>query len=201
MQTLYRAVPIKNFDPTKVYRPHATARPPSNVPYVVDNLWEVLRPITMPSRRHAIYASPTPALALANASSGGADRSEYVVCTVNVDASRVRIAQLQCTDARDHGDVRRLQRMVIEELGDLQALSFKDRCAIGPLFLPVLSAGDARQLTGMSAEIARVIAKATAISYFWASASNDVSPDSAGELFFELPEDGSYTLTPIEASA
>jgi hypothetical protein len=81
---LYRAVPRENFNPDVIGRAHATRRVPSNVPFVVDNLWEYLRPEHLPSRRHAIYASPTPELALQNASVAGPLRDRYQACLLEV---------------------------------------------------------------------------------------------------------------------
>ena len=74
---LFRAIPSSQLVAAeKGFRRQSTIRVPSNVPYVVDNLWESLRPKNMPSRRHAIYASPTPELALQNASAQLADGDE-----------------------------------------------------------------------------------------------------------------------------
>jgi hypothetical protein len=39
-------------------------RPPENVPYIVDNLWECKRPEAFPNRRFSVFASPQPQLAL-----------------------------------------------------------------------------------------------------------------------------------------
>ena len=50
-----------------------TSRPPGNVPYYVDNIWEWLRPEGAPSRRKAAFASPTPELAAAGAQGNVAD--------------------------------------------------------------------------------------------------------------------------------
>jgi hypothetical protein len=35
-----------------------TRRPPGNIPYIVDNLWEWMRPDSFPCRRHSVFASP-----------------------------------------------------------------------------------------------------------------------------------------------
>lgn len=108
---LFRAIPSSQLAGVeKGLRRHATMRIPSNVPYVVDNLWESLRPKNMPSRRHAIYASPTPELALQNTSAPLADGDEYVACRVVVEPQKIRIAQLQVTDARYHSEIRLISK-------------------------------------------------------------------------------------------
>jgi len=60
---LFRATSESRIDEAQKYRRAGTIRIPSSVPYVVDNLWEWLRPVGMPSLRHAVYASPAPELA------------------------------------------------------------------------------------------------------------------------------------------
>lgn len=42
----------------KTYKPHATVRPPGNIPYVVVNLWEWKRPLAFPNRRFSAFDSP-----------------------------------------------------------------------------------------------------------------------------------------------
>jgi hypothetical protein len=114
---LFRAIPSSRLaDADKGFRGHSTIRIPSNAPYVVDNLWEFLRPKSMPSRRHAIYASPTPEFALQNASAALSDGDEYVACRVVVDPQKIRIAQLQVTDARYHSDIRLIGKWVYKHV-------------------------------------------------------------------------------------
>ena len=197
MQTLYRAVSRQEFDASRRYVRQSTPRAPSNVPYVVDNLWEWLRPAGAPSRRHAAYASPTPALALANASSAGSDRSEYVVCAVELEGD-VRVAQLKVSDARHHPDLRRLQRLVLEVLGkDFHAASLPERCAVGPLFMPFMTKNDLQSLAHTAPDVQTIFDLAKDRSDFWATASAELDPESDGELFFELANGASYRLTPL----
>lgn len=54
---LFRAIPASRLADAAIgIGRQSTVRVHSNVPYVVDNLWESLRPKKMPYRRHAIYA-------------------------------------------------------------------------------------------------------------------------------------------------
>lgn len=165
---LYRAVPLSQADVHRKYTRHSSPRAPSNIPYVVDNLWEMLRPEHRPSRRHAFYASPTPELALKNASAptGG---QEYVVCELEVHG-KVRIAQIPQEDARYHPDVRALREMVMKTLSDerLDWADFATRQAFGPLFMPWLKPEELRNVLAPQLPLVqRIIAQAEEISTFW----------------------------------
>lgn len=85
--------------------PLATRRAPTNVPYVVDNLWEWRRPETMPNRRHSVYASPKPELA---AQFGGAIGGRVY----SVDVTGASVAQIAQQDAREHPEVKKLSRFM-----------------------------------------------------------------------------------------
>lgn len=192
---LFRAVPLSGFDPGKQHRRIVgSVRIPSNVPYVVDNLWEAFRPEGMPSRRHAIYASPTPELALANASAGS---GEYVACKVVVDRSRINLAQLQVTDAREHVDIKAISRLVSQYANRMQDESVLDRTVIGQLFMP-----GAKRFSMLAATVNSQIAKdffeaSEKLSTFWRDASKIIECHP-GELFFELMDDHvSYILEPV----
>ncbi len=92
---LFRALPESRLaQTTDGYKRQTTLRIPSNFPYFVDNIWEWLRPAPMPSRRHAVYASPTPELALENASAPLAEGDRYVAYRVIVESHEIRVAQL-----------------------------------------------------------------------------------------------------------
>lgn len=76
----FRAIPTAQYTAGQVQRRHPGRRLPSNIPYMVDNLWEFTMPSERPSRRHALYASPSPQLALTYAIAGGAARAGYIAC-------------------------------------------------------------------------------------------------------------------------
>jgi hypothetical protein len=197
MAKLYRAVPRAGFDETRRYTRHETPRAPSNVPYVVDNIWELLRPATMPSRRYAVYASPTPELALANASSAGASRADYLVCELKIDGA-FSTAQLMVTDARYHEDIRAVQKVVMQELGaEFAAMPFEKRRAVAPLFMPYIQPEDLQAIAIADETAASCISAARNASKFWSSASSVILADCDGELFFELAANASYILIPI----
>ena len=186
---LFRAIPASQVIMSgKGIRRHLTMRIPSNVPYVVDNLWESLRPKNMPSRRHAIYASPTPELALQNASAQLADGDEYVACRVVVEPQKIRIAQLQVTDARYHSDIRLIGKWISQHGQELAELSLDQKQKLAPLFMPGLHRRELTKLWHANALVAELCTYVRQHSSFWSSASN--TPQSLdGELFFELVDD------------
>lgn len=186
---LYRAIPASQVGRAeKDIRRHSTMRIPSNVPYVVDNLWESLRPKNMPSRRHAIYASPTPELALQNASAQLADGDEYVACRVVVEPQKIRIAQLQVTDARYHSDIRLIGKWISQHGQELAELSLDQKQKLAPLFMPGLHRRELTELWKAHPLVAAFCAYVRQHSSFWSSAS-DTPQSSDGELFFELVGD------------
>ncbi|CAN7254767.1 hypothetical protein LJR071_001048 [Pseudomonas sp. LjRoot71] len=186
---LFRAIPSSQLVAAeKGFRRQSTIRVPSNVPYVVDNLWESLRPKNMPSRRHAIYASPTPELALQNASAQLADGDEYVACRVVVEPQKIRIAQLQVTDARYHSDIRLIGKWISQHGQELAELSLDQKQKLAPLFMPGLHRRELTELWKAHPLVAALCTYARQHSSFWSSAS-DKPQSSDGELFFELVGD------------
>lgn len=97
---LFRAVAQKHYEEGKIIQRNPGRRLPSNIPYLVDNLLEFARPQEKPSRRHSVYASPTPELALRYAVADGADQSKYLVCELRC-AKTPAIMQLSRQDASD----------------------------------------------------------------------------------------------------
>ena len=162
---LFRAIPSSQLVAAEQgLRGHATMRIPSNVPYIVDNLWESLRPKNMPSRRHAIYASPTAELALQNASAPLSEGDNYVACKVVVDRRNIRIAQLQVTDARYHSDVRLISKWVRQELTELPLAQKQE---IAPLFMPGLHRHELTELWSNHALVAALCVYVRQRSSFW----------------------------------
>jgi hypothetical protein len=194
---MYRAVPKADFDPSKTYKASASRRAPSNVPYLVDNVWEFLRPDHAPSRRHSTYASPTPELALANASAVGADPSLYVVCEIVANVSDLCLAHLQVTDARLHEDIGRIVRYVAKAHGGhFTNMPLEQKAAHAALYLPGVSADELRAYFNLTLHGQDLMRELKKRSTFWRDAS--YSPQSHnGELFFELKTGGRYRLKPL----
>jgi hypothetical protein len=194
---MFRAVPKDGFDASKVYQPQSTRRTPSNVPYLVDNIWEWLRPEQYPSRRFAAYASPTQELALKNASAVGSDASLYFVCEVQFNTPEIKIAHIPIADAREHKDISKIIRHVVSSFGkEFSNLSIKEKVIHAALFLPGVSKEELNEYFNSSPEAKKLAEELKNLSTFWKEAS--LTPkEHNGELFFEVSEKVSYTLKPI----
>ncbi len=192
---LFRAVPRHRLPAALTWTGRQNGkRIPGNVPYVVDNVWEFLRPDTMPSRRHAIYASPTPELALENANAD--DRQGgYVACYVRIQGG-FKIAQLHVNDARHHQDVKAITRLLQKHSSELTECPFESKQQIAPLFLPGITVAELQACLLQSPVLTCLFEQITPASVFWGGASNAISSHS-GELFFELDQEAEYRLDPV----
>lgn len=178
---------------------HPGRRLPSNVPFVVDNIWEYTRPDGMPSRRCAVYASPTPGLALAGASQGGATRADYEVCRLEL-VGRPRMLQIDVEDARHHRDVEAVQKAVLRRLrlGDWAAAPLAHKLALAPLFVPGVTREELEEAMAGDALLAEVVRAAAALVTIW---NAPAAPNAHGEIFFELDEGQAFILHPLGAQA
>jgi len=194
--TLYRAEPATTSLSSGTPRTQrGTLRLPGNVAYVVDNLWEHLRPPTMPCRRHAVYASPTRALARANLSAD--DKGAGAVVYRVVISGPATVAQLQVSDARLHQDNSRIRRLVRERIGALQEAAPAERRELGVLFWPGATAAEWTDMIAKSVLAREFVDEMMAVSTFWDDATN-FPADQAGELFFELGPGASYVAVDLQ---
>jgi hypothetical protein len=197
MLNMYRAVGRDELGTKFEYLP--TRRVPGNVPYLVDNLWEWDRPKEFPSRRHAVFASPTPKIALAAVSTVVAERAKYVVRMVTIPG-RARIVQLREKDAKFHPDVRTLPKLVLSVLEDNWAqLPVTSRLDIAALFLPAATHEEIEEVLGRIPEGEALREKIAQTSTFWKGAKllspgADALKYARGEIFFEALD--GYTLGP-----
>jgi hypothetical protein len=191
---IYRAVPRSSLVPGQAIGRNPGRRLPGNVPYLVDNIWEFARPLDMPSRRHAVYGSPTPELALDNASADGLARHEYVACLLEFRYVPAMI-QLDVTDARIHPDIGKLQKLVNRRLGDWSAAAVDDKLALAPLFLPGVTRTELLSAMVDAPQLRDLVHEAAACATLWSPNANAI--DANGELFFEIAEDNAYTLGPV----
>jgi hypothetical protein len=177
------------------HRPRPTQRLPGNVPYLVDNLWEWSRPPEMPSRRHSVYASPTPELARANGGAAGGQ-------VFQVELRDAQIVQLPCKDARDHPDLKVLSRL----LPRLLPAGWADRPAEQKLpeallWAPCLSAAEVEQIFQRSDFLGEHRATVRAAVTLWSTArllGNEVPaqwPWPEGEIFFRA---SAWSLLPLD---
>ncbi len=167
------------------HRPRATRRAPGNVPYVVDNLWAWKRPEGFPCRRHSVFCSPTPELALA---AGGAVGGR--VFTVDA-GNQAKLAQVRQRDARFHpeasGDAN-LAKLLLRLLdrgwadGPLEA-----KQSIAVLWAPCLERAEVERLFELP-PLAAVRERMWQAIKFWDEArlvQGTEWPFPEGEVFFE----------------
>ena len=170
-------------------------RPPGNIPYIVDNLWEWARPSEYANRRMSAFASPTPELA---AIAYGSDCHVYKV--EFPENSSFKICQLirpdKNQDSRFHYECKCLKKKIIGHFGNNWFDNdLREKQKIACLWMPCLKKEETEyffqnsdQLKGIKDELYNFIK-------YW----NDVVllkdqediPDDQGELFFEYP-DGYY---------
>lgn len=190
----FRAVPTAQYQPGETLRRHPGRRLPSNIPYMVDNLWEFTRPPERPSRRHAVYASPSAELALVYAVAGGAERRGYIACAMRFIKAPA-FMQLSVEDAKLHPDVLVLQQFVNRQLGSSSALPLARKRELSPLFIPGVTRAElleAMEGSSLLAEVVREAAKQ--VSFWWPQGA----VAETGELFFEIDDDNAYTLEAVE---
>jgi hypothetical protein len=193
----FRAVPVSQYTPGEVLRRHPGRRLPSNIPYVVDNLWEFTRPAQRPSRRHAVYASPSPELALSYAIAGGAARHGYIACEMQFQKTPACM-QLSVEDAKLHPDVLVLQQFLNRKLGSWSALALERKLALAPLFLPGVTRAELLDAMAACVTLAEIVWEAGALVTFWWPQE---TVRETGELFFEIEEDNAYTLEPVDSAS
>jgi len=189
---MYRAVPREAFDAATIHGWRPGSRLPSNVPYFVDNLWELARPPHLPSRRKAVYASPTPSLALASATAGNLPQADYVACRVKLNGTP-KLFQLSKPDARDHRDLKVLQKLVHAAWKDWGARTMSARLALAPLFFPGGTRAELEDAMAADPAVRTLIEAAVAAVTVW----TDLPNAAEGEIIFELGQGDSYTLEPV----
>lgn len=164
----------------------STRRAPSNVPYIVDNLWEWKRPDGFPNRRYSVFASPSPELA-----KNSAQHAEKLYRVEILGDSH--IAQIKESDAKEHPDCRGLKRLLVAFLygrGWVEC-SLREKREISALWAPCLSKEEVESI--FSVEPLREIRDALwdAVTIWDGARIVDLSeelPFPNGEVFFEADE-------------
>jgi hypothetical protein len=196
MQKLYRAVKKASFNPDELHTVKATRRLPGNVPYLLDNIWEFLRPEGMPSRRHVAYASPSPEIALASASARRKNPEDYVVCEIEVVGGEVKVAHIKEEDAKEHHDIDNVRTAVMQAIGaDFSDLPLHEKLHYAPLFLPGVSKAELQEAFAANPRL-QALEPIIRTSTFWDDAVSTPQPHN-GELFFEMLNGGGYRLKEV----
>lgn len=189
---LYRAVPRNGFDPECRHERHPGTRLPANVPYFVDNLWEFTRPHDKPSRRHAVYASPTPELALAGAAGDNRPKEGFIACRV-VCLTPPKTFQCSVSDARGHSDIKSLKQAIQDQFAGRTPLAFETRLALAPIFIPGITRHELAEAMEQNATLRDFVNTLASTVTLWTD-----TPDLAsGELFFEIEKGNAYSLQPV----
>lgn len=189
--TIFRSVLLTNgVARDKLLRPDAIPRPPVSVPNVVDNLWEWARPERFPSRRFAVFGSPSPELAAEHGPEGG--RVYAVEFHGDVTICQVRGYR----NSKHHPECVRLPIFLYERLGGtFLAAAMERKVDAGRLWLPCLTKADVERVLAESSELRGLRDALLGEVRYW----DDVvlidgsSPliDPEDELFFDAP-DGYY---------
>jgi len=171
----------------RVFKKRGSRRPPGNVPYVVDNLWEWKRPEGFPNRRHSLFASPKPELARKYSQYG----DNGVIYAVE-PLGECLLAQIKEEDARCHDDCRKLPRTLIRLLGEGWAdKPVEEKNSIAAIWVPCLTKQEVEGLfeTEPLASIRQEIWDSIT---FWETTevltSLEPLPFEKGEIFLEASE-------------
>jgi len=196
---LYRSVLPRNNGKEEFFEYRDTMRPPGNVPYLVDNLWEWLRPEAYPCRRFSAYGSPSPDLARKSG------KKEGVVFELEF-LGELKIAQVKgYTDSKYHPESSKMAKDVIGLLNKATDswwpnLKLERKFNAGQLWMPCLTKKEINELFENVPELRLIQTELRSIVRYW----DDVElldmeklylPDENGEIFFEAK--GGYWLRPI----
>ena len=192
---IYRAKKGKEPDSFKSIDYKNTRRPPSNVPYMVDNLWEWARPEEYPNRRHAKFASPKPEQALRSADLP-VDSLEDVFCLEFV--GEPVIAQLPgVEDAKMHSDCDDLRSTLFDLLGGKYTWCTEDfvqKHPAGQLFQPCLTAEEVDYLLDTTEELHSRKEEIREEVDYWDDleliGTESIADEEKGEILFQFKDPG-----------
>lgn len=190
--------------------PQHTARWPSNVPTVVDNLWEWHRARhhnNYPSRRYAVYALPCQDLAKEHCS---ADNELIVRRVILHDC--FKLCQVRDRDdSKNHPDCQQLQTEIRKHLaldgtvtdkGWNSTASLRVKQDIGRLWIPALTHEEIETIGAESQTVRRLLQAVEPNITYWTDCilvdENTVEPGNGGarfengEIFFEPTGGGKF---------
>ena len=192
---IYRSI---RADPeaNELHKYRLTMRPPVNVPYIVDNLWEWKRPDEYPNRRYSVFASPDERQSLESARGPSVSYRVELIGNFKICQLLENHSLQDSQDSKNHPDCKRLSSLLINELGQSWVDSdVNEKTAAGRLWIPCLTKEAVENLFLSVETLSRIRDNIyDAISYW-----NDVVvvkadeplPSKKGEVFFE-PFDGYY---------
>jgi hypothetical protein len=204
--SIYRAHEGKEPDTFEEARDRPTRRPPSNVSYVVDNLWEWTRPECYPDRRSSKFASPNYEQALRSrglpvGQVQSVFRLEFVGDPVVAQLSVRDEEGGLVRDAKSHPDCKKLRKLLIKKLDGGRDRFFwpsqpmEDKHPASQLFQPCLTAEEVDHLFDIVEELQPHKEEIRRRITYWDDLEL-IEPDSlynqAGEILFQFqnPQDG-----------
>lgn len=185
---IYRAAKPGLVDTFCKYR--KTRRPPVNVPYVVDNLWEWVRPEGYPNRRYSAYASPAGEIALKLV---GNDTRPYLV---EFNGNYLLCQVKDHEDSKDHTECKQIRKLLLDKIGILWASeNLQTKESIGRLFIPCLTKEDVDKIFQENDLLRKYKDDLRQAIKYWDNVylinPGEEIPDPVGEIFFEA-FDGYY---------
>jgi len=191
MFNIYRAVSKKQVI-DKLIKPHSTMRPPGNIPYIVDNLWEWVRPSEYANRRMSAFASPTPELAAA-----AYDSDCHVYKVEFPENSSFKICQLirpdQNQDSKFHDECKSLKKKIIKYISSKwfdNDLEMKQRSSC--LWMPCLKKEETETILSEFDGLNNIKEELYNSIKYWDDVvlldRLSVVPNNQGEIFFEYPD-------------
>ncbi len=192
---IYRSVKAEPETTTKLHAPKTTMRPPGNVPYVVDNLWEWKRPKGYPNRRCSVFANPDPETARKSGAKGGTVfrvefQGEFKLCQTK-----------DLEDSKFHAECDSLKKLLFKLLKtDWLNEKLEEKVKLGRLWMPCVTKDEMNYLFGSVEQLRKVRDEAFNSIRYWDEvvlvAKNATLPYGFAELFFEAKE--GYYLRQID---
>jgi hypothetical protein len=206
---LYRSVIPKEEGAEHFIDYRSTMRPPGNVPYIVDNLWEWKRPEGFPCRRSCAYASPDPELALKSGPQGGTVfeiqfRGEYRIAQVvgYPDSKFHPECGGKARNSREYSNLKKTIIRLLNKSADRwwPDLDLEEKLHAGQLWIPCLTKKEIDYLFGNIPALQRIKDEMASRIKYWDDVvlldpGKNTLPDKEGEIFFQAK--GGYSLKPI----
>lgn len=191
--TIFRAVHATT-DIQQLQEYRQTMRPPGNVAYIIDNLWEWKRPESYPNRRYSVFASPSVDRALQSAEKNAI---AYVVSITG----NYKMCQLKgIEDSKYHPDCKKLRKFMLKKLGQKWIDRDLDlKTDAGRLWMPCLRKEEVDALFDEADVLKKIRREIYDAITYWDDVllvrPGEPISDQKGEIFFEA-FDG-YRLLPL----
>lgn len=190
---IFRAV-LATTDIKQLQKYRQTMRPPGNVAYIINNLWEWKRPESYPNRRYSVFASPSVDRALQSAEKNAI---AYKVSIIG----NYKMCQLKdIEDSKYHPDCKKLRKLLFKKLGQQWIDGGLDsKSDAGRLWMPCLRKEEVDALFEKIDVLKKIRREIYNAITYWDDVllvkPGEPLSDHKGEIFFEA-FDG-YRLLPL----